>query len=264
MQSTIGVYDSGIGGLHTLALLMKKLPAYNYYYLADNARMPFGSKSKEEITDAVSEAIAILETNSDITVIACNTASTVADPKDAFKLKPKLSGLDAKKTLVLATPSTLSQIGANELFFNTAATPDLASLIEIQAALRFKSKTNLDMSPLFDYINFKLLHLTNSNENKKEEISTVVLGCSHYIYLKTLLERLFPFAAIKDGNDVLCDDVCSFISSTADLNEKTSPSVKFDFTGISEEKKYKWILEKLLIPERSNAITPLFTLHSPL
>ena len=73
MAPRIGVYDSGIGGLTTLALLQAKLPSCTYVYLADTARMPFGSKSRAEIYEAAENAMKILRAGAD--KISVNSAA---------------------------------------------------------------------------------------------------------------------------------------------------------------------------------------------
>lgn len=232
-MTTIGVYDSGIGGLTTLAKLLARFEGYNFYYYADNANMPFGTKSSFEIYKTVKEGVKRVADNSDYQVIACNTASTVVRPKSAFLLHPDLSGLRPEKTLVLATPATLDILRANENFFNTANTKELATLIEISASLSFKRRGTPNFDTLNGYIAHKL--------EKIPTVNTVILGCSHYIYIKRLIELSFPNATIKDGNDTLIKEMSALLPK----KEKTNQKVNFDFSGGSEKEKYVWLLEQL-------------------
>ena len=57
MTTTIGVYDSGIGGLTTLSVLMRRFPACGFCYYADNARMPFGTKPEAEVKRPANSAL---------------------------------------------------------------------------------------------------------------------------------------------------------------------------------------------------------------
>ena len=170
MAPRIGVYDSGIGGLTTLALLQAKLPSCTYVYLADTARMPFGSKSRAEIYEAAENAMKILRAGADVIVFGCNTASVTAEPDGAFKLRPALADCDPQKTLVLATPRTLAGLDAKARGFMCADTPELAVLTEIQISLRYKSRTVLSCAPLSDYIRAKLSPFAHKAEK-------VLLGC---------------------------------------------------------------------------------------
>jgi glutamate racemase len=76
---TIGVFDSGFGGLTVLRALLPLIPGAHYIYLGDTARLPYGSKSRETIARyAVSSAKFLHEQGADILVIACNTATALA------------------------------------------------------------------------------------------------------------------------------------------------------------------------------------------
>ena len=72
-MATIGVYDSGIGGLTTLKILLEKFQGNDFFYLADNAQHPFGTKSEKELDAIVTAGIAKLKNHSDFAVLACNT-----------------------------------------------------------------------------------------------------------------------------------------------------------------------------------------------
>src|SRR6266481_7698892 len=76
---TIGVFDSGFGGLTVLRALLPLLPNANYIYLGDTARLPYGSKSHDTIARyAVSSAKFLHEQGAELLVIACNTAAALA------------------------------------------------------------------------------------------------------------------------------------------------------------------------------------------
>ena len=78
-QPTIGVFDSGFGGLTVLRALLQLLPGANYIYLGDTARLPYGSKSHETIARyAVSSAKFLHEQGAELLVVACNTATALA------------------------------------------------------------------------------------------------------------------------------------------------------------------------------------------
>ena len=173
MPPRIGVYDSGAGGLTTLALLQAKLPECSWVYFADNARMPFGSKSGDEVAEAAEKAVRRLKREADIVVFGCNTASVTARPKGVFTLIPDLGHSLPSETLVLATPRTLAGLAAKEKGFMCASTAELAVLVEIQLSLRFKSRTRLDCSPLFGYLWERLAAF-------RGRAGKVLLGCSHY------------------------------------------------------------------------------------
>lgn len=231
-MATIGVYDSGIGGLTTLVQLERELCGNDFYYLADNLNMPFGSKSDSEMEDIVSRGIKKLEAHSDISILACNTASVITASQEVFKLLPRLEGLDPSDTLVIATPLTLSHLKAKENFYNTADTSELAALIEIQAGLCYKSRKELDMRRLGSYLKRRL--------GAFSDVKNVVLGCSHYPYVLPELKKIFRSAAYYDGNPALLCECKSFLPKGLKRSK-----TEFGFTGSNETEKYAYIYEKL-------------------
>jgi glutamate racemase len=75
----IGVFDSGYGGLNILSSLLHKLPAYDFIYLGDNARAPYGARSFEVIYEFTKQGVKWLFDNGcTVVVVACNTASARA------------------------------------------------------------------------------------------------------------------------------------------------------------------------------------------
>lgn len=75
----IGVFDSGFGGLTVLKALLARLPAYDYYYLGDSARTPYGGRSLQVVHDFTREAVEFLfDAGCPVVVLACNTASAQA------------------------------------------------------------------------------------------------------------------------------------------------------------------------------------------
>ena len=79
MNSPIGIFDSGYGGLTVLKSIKKLLPQYDYLYLGDNARAPYGSRSFDVVYQYTREAIEYLfKQNCHLIILACNTASAKA------------------------------------------------------------------------------------------------------------------------------------------------------------------------------------------
>src|SRR5580765_48577 len=79
MRPTIGVFDSGFGGLTVLKALLEVLPDAQFLYFGDTARLPYGSKSAETVARYACEAARFLEhQGAELLVIACNTATALA------------------------------------------------------------------------------------------------------------------------------------------------------------------------------------------
>lgn len=234
-MSVIGVYDSGIGGLTTLSALRRALPHLDFCYLADNSNSPFGTKSKEEIFRTVKEGVGRLRQMSDLQVIACNTASTVVRPERAFLLTPVLD-TSPENTLVLSTPATEKALELKEKGYMTASTKDLATMVEIMGSLSYKSRAEIRLDFIDEYVKDML---ENAVENS-EEIKWVSLGCSHYVYVKKLVKKYLKNAEIIDGNTRLIYEILPQAKHLSGEGKTT-----FHFSGMNEGDKYAWLLSQL-------------------
>ena len=86
----IGVFDSGFGGLDVLRGIVKELPSYNYIYLGDTARLPYGNRPKETVYEFTKQAVDFLfRQNCELIILACNTASSDALRKIQREYLPK-------------------------------------------------------------------------------------------------------------------------------------------------------------------------------
>lgn len=227
-MATIGVYDSGIGGLTTLKLLTENFGGNDFLYFADNAAHPFGTKNEKELENVVNSSVEKLKNNADFVVLACNTASTVYKQNDIVKLLPQIPN-EPSDCLLLATEFTIEHTKAEKV--KIADTSELASLVEIQASINCK-KGNLDMSALLPYIAERLF--------KFKGVKTVILGCSHYPYCKKEISKILGNVRYIDGNETLINELEQRIAKS-----NGQSNVKFAFSGFNEEKKYKKILSIL-------------------
>ncbi|WP_260703844.1 glutamate racemase [Edaphobacter flagellatus] len=197
---TIGVFDSGFGGLTVLRSLLSLVPSANYVYVGDTARLPYGSKSRETIARyALSSAHFLAEKGADLLVIACNTASALAlDDIKADMPIPVVGviepGAEAAlhtsqgskpHVLVLATAAT-TQSGAYTralhalgLRATEKACPLLVPLVE-EGWLAEPAQAAVTLEVLHIYLLEALAQAPDA--------SILLLGCTHYPLLKPLIE----------------------------------------------------------------------------
>ena len=120
MTSTIGVFDSGFGGLTVLRALLPLMPGAHFVYLGDTARLPYGAKSRLTIARyAVESARFLVSQGAEMLVIACNTATALALPEITAAVDVPVVGViepvvemasvggENSKVLVLATQATV-------------------------------------------------------------------------------------------------------------------------------------------------------------
>ena len=205
-MTTIGVFDSGFGGLTVLRALLPLIPDARYIYFGDTARLPYGSKSHDTIARyAVSSAKFLASQGADLLVIACNTASALAlDDIRAAVTIPVVGvirpGAEAalntsqalpptaqahQHVLVLATTAT-TQSGAYTRALNTLglratekACPLLVPLVE-EGWLDEPAQTSVTLEVLHIYLLEALAQAPDA--------SILLLGCTHYPLLKSMIE----------------------------------------------------------------------------
>ena len=135
-QAPIGIFDSGYGGLTVMQEIVKKLPEYDYIYLGDNARSPYGTRSYEIVYQYTLEAVKKLaDLGCKLIVLACNTASAKAlrtiQQNDLPKMQKDLRvlGVIRPTTEIIGNYSNTNHIGV----FATNGTVDSNSYpIEIE------------------------------------------------------------------------------------------------------------------------------------
>ena len=200
----IGVFDSGIGGLSVLEELEKVLPNEDFYYYGDSINNPYGEKSDQELLEITSHIVDVLKENgAKIIVIACNTATTRVMKKLREKY-PKMifvgtvpaikvaSDHDSKNTLVMATEATIHSLRTAELIRDNkrkdqniylVSCPGLANAIETKNEEKIKSILQETFLPY-----------------KDKNIDTIVLGCTHYPFIKKEILEEMPGVKLVDGS----------------------------------------------------------------
>ena len=192
----VAVFDSGVGGLSVLRHLQAQLPHEQFIYLADQANVPYGSRSLAEIR-AFSEAITqfLLDREAKIVVVACNTASGAAltylrqtFPDVPFvgmepAVKPAAQQTKSGKVGVLATAGTFESQRYEALMARYAQGVDvfenpclgLVDLIEAGHLDGAETETLLRscVAPML-----------------AQNVDTLVLGCTHYPFVRPLLEKI--------------------------------------------------------------------------
>jgi glutamate racemase len=203
MSPTIGVFDSGFGGLTVLRALATRLPSARFAFLGDTARLPYGSKSRRTIARYAVQSAQFLvrEQGAEFLVIACNTASALAlDAIQEAVQVPVLGviepGAEAARSasrtgdvLVIATDATVhshayaAACQAQGLRALEKACPLLVPLVE-------EGWTNHSVTA--EVIRVYLDELNAEAAALGMNPDTLVLGCTHYPLLRPLIESAVP------------------------------------------------------------------------
>ena len=200
---SIGVFDSGIGGLTVLKEIRKVLPNEKIFYFGDTARVPYGEKTKELITRYSKEIVEfLLDKEVSAIVVACNTATALAleELKKTFKI-PIVGVIKAgAKTAINTTKS--GNIGV----IGTKATVNSKRYEEEIKKLSENVKVVAKACPLFvpaveeGILDGKLVDqiIKTYLDDFEKEIDTLILGCTHYPLLKSAIGKIYTNLNIVD------------------------------------------------------------------
>ncbi len=202
-MNPVGVFDSGVGGISVLAQIRRTLPHEDLIYFGDTAHAPYGTKTESEVLGFSLQVVhELLQRKIKALVIACNTASAVAAaalreqleiPVIAMEpaLKPAAEARHGGTILVLATPMTLSLPKFHRLYaqYGEGAVPvpcpglmDLVEQENMQGAREYLQRVFSGYAP--------------------ESLDAVVLGCTHYVFLKPMIRQMLPeHVCVMDGNE---------------------------------------------------------------
>ncbi len=218
----IGVFDSGFGGLTVLSALLRALPAYDYLYLADSARAPYGARSAEAVNEFTLEAVEwLFEQSCPLVVLACNTASARAlrnlqqrhlparrpDRRILGVVRPSVEALAGIPVGTVAHPDHSAPSDASGLVAVLGTPATIASdsygieLRKLAPRLRLVQQACPLWVPLVEagelegagaeYFLRKDLEAMRASAGG-EWPSRLLLGCTHYPLLLPLLSRLTP------------------------------------------------------------------------
>lgn len=232
---SIGIFDSGVGGLSIFHTIRARLPGTRLYYLSDNLYFPYGMRTEDEVVSCTLRATTrfIDKCSLDVLVIACNTASTVALPhlRSTFKvpvvgvvpaIKPAAALSQTGTIALLATPGTVKRPYTDELIQSFAsqcrviktASTALVELAEtkLRGGIVDQSRIAADVRRLF----------AESPVDKQTRLDVVVLGCTHFPLLKPELELAAPWpVAWIDSSDAIAARVDYLLTERA-IDGKTA------------------------------------------
>lgn len=195
-DAPIGVFDSGIGGLTVLKELLAHLPGEEFVYFGDTARVPYGTKSAETVRRFSRENVRLLlDRGVKSVVVACNTASAEALPMLQREFALPIVGVIEPGVRAAVAASGSGRIGV----IGTAGTIRSGAY---QAGIRLL-KENADITaapcPLFvplaeegwiDHPVTEMVAREYLNEFRTRDIDALVLGCTHYPLLKSVISRV--------------------------------------------------------------------------
>ena len=214
MNFSIGFIDSGVGGASILKAVKKLLPCEDYVFFADTLHAPYGNKNKRTLVKIILNNVKYLveKRNIKLLVVACNTATAVAKEEllKSFPflpcvfveppLKPAVED-GSKRILVLATKRTIenNKIIKHYKSFSKAGDCAIKTLFISNLATLIDNQDNFEINRVL-------------KENIKDDFDAIVLGCTHYNFIKENLKKLFLNAKIYSCENAVAKRVVHLLT----------------------------------------------------
>jgi glutamate racemase len=235
----IGIFDSGYGGLTVLKELEKVLPEYDYVYLGDNARAPYGTRSFETVYHYTLECVLqLFDMNCRLVILACNTASAKAlrtiQQKDLPAIDPsrRVLGVIRPTTEIIGELTRTNQVG----IFATSGTvasrsypieinkfsPDIKVFQEACPMWVPLVENNEFNSEGADYFIQKNIHHLLA---QGISIDTIILGCTHYPLLINKLKHFLPdHVRLISQGPIVAKSLKDYLSRHPEMEKQCSKS----------------------------------------
>ena len=251
-QQPIGVFDSGYGGLTVLKEIVAKLPQYDYIYLGDNARAPYGTRSFNTVYEYTLQCVKwFFDQGCSLVILACNTASAKALRTIQQNELPAM-GAD-KRVLGVIRPTTeiignLTKTGHIGILATNGTVLSNSYPIEINKfypALKVYQEACPMWVPLVenneyhstgaDYYVYKYI---NDLLSRSAQIDTLLLACTHYPLLIDTIIRFIPEGiTIVSQGGIVADSLQQYLVRHPEMDEKCSKNghIAFFTTDSTED-----------------------------
>ena len=255
----IGVFDSGFGGLTVLKEFLRVLSDYDYIYLGDNARAPYGNKSDEVIYNYAREAVDFLfKQGCELVIIACHTASAKALRKIQQEYLPV--NYPDKRVLGAVVPLVEEAVKLSRYHrlgvVGTAATISSGvykkELEKLRSDLEIYEQACPLLVPLVeegwtDKPETKMVLKKYLRPLKEKQIDTLILGCTHYpLLIKDLARIMGKNVKVINPAEATAKKLAEYLNKHKEIEEKLSKNKKSVFYTTDDVKKFKKLGQKFL------------------
>lgn len=269
----IGVFDSGYGGLTILRQLRRSLPQYDYLYLGDNARAPYGSRSFEVVYRYTLEAVReLFSRGCPLVILACNTASAKAlrsiqqlDLPNMEDPSRRVLGVIRPTVEILGDVSSSGHVGVLGTSGTVASHSYMIETLKIfpemivteqecplWAAIVESSEADSEGADFFVKKRIDMLM------DRDPEIDTIVLGCTHYPLLIDKIRKYAPEGAhILEQGHLVAESLKDYLHRHPEMDSRLSKSGSVEYLTSENPDKFD-SLASLFTSE------PVHSLHCPL
>lgn len=233
----IGIFDSGIGGLTVTQEIIKLLPHESIIYLGDTARVPYGTRSKEVVTQFAKELVDfLLKRNVKVLVVACNTISALAlEEIGKVSPVPVVGAIKpaVKKAVSLTKNSKVGVIGTQGTIQSKAYEMELKKLNPDIEVISTACPLFVPMAEegLEGHKATELVAQDYLDEIIDKGIDTLILGCTHYpLLLDIIKETVGPSVILVDSAEPTVDELKKLLREKNLLSDNPNPTYEFYVT----------------------------------
>ena len=249
----IGVFDSGYGGLTILSKIREILPEYDYIYLGDNARAPYGTRSFEVVYAFTLQAVTrLFEMGCHLVILACNTASAKALRSIQINDLPHLDS--ARRVLGVIRP-TVECIGNITRSRHVGVLATSGTIKSESYPLEIRKlfpdiKVSGEACPLWvslvenneaqgDGTDYFIRKYINELLAKDREIDTAILGCTHYPILLPKIQQYMPAGiTIVSQGQLVADSLKDYLHRHPEIDIKCTRGGKCTYYTTEAEEKF--------------------------
>lgn len=261
----IGIFDSGFGGLSIMKGIAKQLPNYNYIYLADTARVPYGDRSKKVICEFTKQAVDFLfSRDAEIIILACNTVSSDAFRKIKKEYLPKYYPQKKVLGIIIPTVEYAALKTKNKRIGVMATKGTVKSGAFVKEFLKIDNKVKVfqNACPL-------LVPIVEAGEQDSKivdsvlqkylqpllakKIDTLILGCTHYGILENKIKKIVgKKVRVIFEPKTIAEKLKKYLRKHPEIDKKLAKNKKYvfcstDITGRFERLGSKFFGKKIKV-----------------
>lgn len=262
----IGVFDSGYGGLTILKEFLKELPQYDYMYLGDNARAPYGNRSHEAVKSFAEEGIRYLfEKGCVLIIIACNTASSqvLRELQEEYLRAPNVTNRKilgvikplAEKSSQISTKKRVGVVGTRATIQAQSYDHELSSL---DPTIQVYSQDCPLLVPLVEEgwshkPEGRMILKKYLRSIKSANVDTLILGCTHYPFLiKDFRQIMGKKVNIPHPGEVVAASLKDYLQRHPEIEQLLSKRGERHFLTTDDPQRFKEVGDRFMKTDLKN------------
>jgi len=248
---SIGIFDSGFGGLNIMKGIVKKMPEYNYVYLGDTARVPYGTRSKEIIYDFTKQAVDFLfSKDCELVILACNTASSDAlraiqqEYLPTYYPNKKVLGVIIPTIEFALTKTENKRIGVMATEGTVSSKSFIRELLKSDRHIKVFQNPCPLLVPIIEAgeHNSKITDIVLEKYLKPlidNKIDTLILGCTHYGILESRIKKIVgKNIKIISEENILAKKLKDYLFKHKEIERVLAKKGKYEFYSTDLTKKF--------------------------